>query len=528
MAEVVIFPAQPLFMVDRSWQRRTRRLKTKSGRFAGHGPPSRTPEVTITVAKSSVNTASSHYKRDVSSATKETQSAPTGLQFMSYEPSRSDSPTRQTQGKKRIATTPNAIGRSKEKDPRRKSPLSSGRKHTGTTTLRSTLGDHVPGTASPLYSLIEPEASAFQGFVSYYSTHVAAALFPISKYIPLQYNPIQTVWLPAAVSDKTLLHTILFSSAQHYRACRQDRHLKDSEILMKVILDSLNRRLSTNSLSDVTIGAVSCLALSENQLGHHDKWAMHNAGMSEMIHVRGGVESIQDVMRMKIYRADIIGAVDTLTRPRLPRPPRTTLPLDRAMILDVRPNEALTSMLAGLRLSSRLFEAFLQLSCLCRTLDQAAKEQIPLDPRAYDEDLTCIQHDMLMSNVLEESGVEKLCRLTGLVFVQTLTREKPFMESSATLLSGEMRTSLASLHLRVIPPTLLFWMLFMGGLVSSATPDKGWYARRLHDYQTSRGGPNTWNDARNQLKQIMWVDGIQDAYGKKLWSWVESPLRSAE
>lgn len=346
---------------------------------------------------------------------------------------------------------------------------------------------------------------------------MATTIFPISKYVPLQSNPIQTVWLPAAVTDQALLHTILYSSALHYSAASKLRKVKDGEVLMKVILDRLSHRLSTGTLSDVTIGAVSCLALCENSLGNHDKWAMHTAGMSEMIRVRGGVSSIPEKMRMKIYRADIIGAVDTLSWPRLPRPFRTSPSLYRVMGLKMEPNEGLASMLAEIRPSRRVFTAFIDLSVLCQVLEQAAKEQMPLDTRAYDEDVICIQHDLLVSDPLAESGAEKLCRLAGLIFVQTLTREKPFLKASSTLLSQELRESLISIGSEAIPETLLFWISFMGGLVSAATDDRDWYLQRLVGYRKSNGETVSWTDAKLELGKVMWIERVQEDYGKDLW-----------
>jgi len=81
----------------------------------------------------------------------------------------------------------------------------------------------------------------------------------MARYLDFEYNTLQMIWLPVAVTDEVLLHTILFASALHVH---RDR-FKDSDLLMKVILDRLNRRLRAKMLSDATIGAVSCLAMCE-------------------------------------------------------------------------------------------------------------------------------------------------------------------------------------------------------------------------------------------------------------------------
>ena len=94
-------------------------------------------------------------------------------------------------------------------------------------------------------------------------TLLADAIYPMSRHLNFEYNALAKIWLPAAIKDELLLHTILFSSALHFRSVAANDELKDAGLLMKVVLDRLNRRLYTKTLSDATIGAVSCLAMCE-------------------------------------------------------------------------------------------------------------------------------------------------------------------------------------------------------------------------------------------------------------------------
>ena len=85
----------------------------------------------------------------------------------------------------------------------------------------------------------------------------------MGQYLNFEYNTLAKIWLPAAVNDEVLLHTILFASALHHYSVSGGREFKDAHLLMKVILDRLNRRMQAKTLSDPTIGAVSCLAMCE-------------------------------------------------------------------------------------------------------------------------------------------------------------------------------------------------------------------------------------------------------------------------
>lgn len=166
MAEAVIFPARPLFMVDRSWQRHKKRAKQKPElRLAGIQPSS-VPEVSIILAKSRTDAeAASVYEEGKRSAPRRNQNEFSSLRFVEYDPSNAGNSLRQVREKK------TAVNRDKKGKTRgkicRATPASNGHKPTGTTRSSPVLASHVPGTASPLYSVIDPEARPFQGFASY-------------------------------------------------------------------------------------------------------------------------------------------------------------------------------------------------------------------------------------------------------------------------------------------------------------------------------------------------------------------------
>ena len=347
-------------------------------------------------------------------------------------------------------------------------------------------------------------------------------MYPISKSVPLTYNPVETIWFPAVVTDEVSLHTILFSCAMHYFLGSGHLIFRDSDLLMKVILDRLNRRLQNGNYSDLTIGAISCMALCENHLGNHEKSRMHAAGMSDMIRARGGFKAVKDVLHMKIYRADTIAAVDTLSHPHLPRPTRTTASVYAAMAPDIPPT-SIKPVIAGLGFSSTVSEALMELSHLCCVLNYAADKRFLVDPLAFDEDVICIQHDLLRSLNPAQNKVEKLCVLTALIFIQTLTREVPFSRLCASHISRELKTSLPAVNTATAPARLIFWMLFMGGLVSTETNEKRWFRTRLKDFQILRNDLFSWESMRAQLQQIFWVNSVQDPLGINLWNDVNSP-----
>ncbi|OAP61004.1 hypothetical protein AYL99_06008 [Fonsecaea erecta] len=515
--EAVIFPSQPLFMVDRGWQRRK---KVKNDGFSHEFDiqTSRVPEVTIKVANWSPKTRprSPHEAKCTERQAKTSTKESSQVQFLAYKPpvvkQKQRGKSKKYEARKRTSDEITGAGD--------KLPIPS----TKTVAAREDIffpRQVLPGTATALYTVIDPEVRSFQEFMSYYPTRLAAAMYPISRKVQLTYNPIETIWLPAVVTDEVALHTILFSCATHFSLKFGHLTFKDSHLLMKVILNRLNRRLHDGKYSDLTIGAVSCLALNENHLGNHQKWEMHAAGMSEMVRTRGGFEAVKDALHMKIYRADTIGAVDTLSHPHFPRPPRTTKSLYSTMVLD---SEFIATEAQGwdLHLAPSVSNALTELAYLCHALGLAADLQILVDPLAFDEDVTCIQHDLLRSQNSSQGAVERVCVIAALVFIQTLTREIPFTRLYSGHLSRQLKIAFLAVEPTALPDALIFWLLFMGGLVSVDTNEYYWFRKRLMHFRSIRHEFLTWEDVKRQLQKIFWIGNLQEDYGLSLWQTIDA------
>ncbi|KEF57165.1 uncharacterized protein A1O9_07355, partial [Exophiala aquamarina CBS 119918] len=342
---------------------------------------------------------------------------------------------------------------------------------------------------------------------------MANAIFPMAQYLNFEYNTLQKIWLPVAVTDEVLLHTILFASALYFH--RDD--FKDASLLMKVILDRLNRRLHNKTLSDATIGAVSCLAMCENTLGKHQRYAMHMSGMAEMVRVRGGMATIRRELQMKIYRADIAGAVDSLSSPRLSSPMRASKSLYQLLSLERMHKSPLEVMLEASGVSQGTMDLLVELSHLSFAIEHAITSRIVLDPLSFDKEMLCVQSDLLNLAITSKAVLDGACGLGALIYLQTLTRLDPFIKSSSEALSRELQVALQYLNIAEVSSPLIFWLLIMGGLVSFETSDRSWFRSKLRNLQVSWKGVITWESMKIQLMSVMWIERIHDDFGQALW-----------
>ncbi|KAK5051454.1 hypothetical protein LTR84_003106 [Exophiala bonariae] len=488
-AEAVLFPPQPLFMVDRSWQRRGRKVSPSSREFENS---SRVPEITITVLNG--NKTSQKRSSGTATAPERAPSKPSkvnNIQFLSYEPhtlSRKDKRTKATKSVKNNKRDSRSLSESAQNS----ALVPAGSQSADEASDRSTLSiTSISRSTSPCYTVIDPEVSSFEKFIVYYPTRLADAIFPMSQYLNFEYNTLQKIWLPVAATDEVLLHTILFASASHLHNVSDSHDFKDASLLMKVILDRLNRRLRNKTLSDATIGAVSCLAMCENTLGKHESTAMHMSGMAEMIKVRGGMSAIRHELQMKIYR--------------------------EMLKLEGTHNSQLELLLKTSRVSATLSDLLLELSQLSFAIEHAMDSQARIDPLMFEEELLCLQYNLLIHALSTSPGLEKAYTLGALIYLQTLTRSAPFMKSSSEALSKELKLSLLNLDTAEVSSPLRFWLFIMGGLVSSETSEKDWFRQRLRVCQGSQTDVVIWESMKSQLMAVLWVERIHDNLGEALW-----------
>jgi hypothetical protein len=134
-------------------------------------------------------------------------------------------------------------------------------------------------------------------------------------------------WFPLAMGDELMFHTTLFACTTHMCYLGKGYERECAEILQRIVRE-INRRIvdagDSANYSDSTICAVSCLAMTEvycneanrvlattnrtrhNEqaaIGNWDKWKLHIEGMKRMLDLKGGMDSIAEGLRMKIYRS---------------------------------------------------------------------------------------------------------------------------------------------------------------------------------------------------------------------------------
>ena len=373
----------------------------------------------------------------------------------------------------------------------------------------------VPGSTNTLYGRLtagmKPEAA---DLLHYYSVKIGRSFYPLHETaMPFEFNPVGTVWLPLAITDQVLLNAILLSAA--VRAITNTETDSASQYFVTA-LQSVNEKIAKGTTNDATIAAVSCLVAIEHSLGNQEKSDIHRHGMYKMIDESGGVGKIDGRLLMKIYRAELHLSVDRLLHPVLPRlrrrVPSLRLPGSATPLKSYEEPWKLS-----LGLHPALSDAMSRLCELSQVLQYSADHSYPIKPRAFDEDIICVQHDLLCSLESTFPAASRACALAGLVYTKTLTRETPFEGSHSLIIAEALKGSYCVANFEGIANNIVLWIHVMAAFAATNTKDSAWFREKV---RVSRGamGVRTWSAAESHLEDIAWIRQVHSQYGQDLWA----------
>ena len=147
---------------------------------------------------------------------------------------------------------------------------------------------------------------------------------------------------------------------------------------------------------------------------------------------------------------------------------------------------------------------------------------VKLDPYAYQEILIALCYRLLHHNPLLREGFgdlnEDACYLgllalvTKLLFQHGRSRRFPY-----DLLAKRLRHTIqSSLISRQVEETTCLWLLFVAGISVFSDTDWIWLMPQIRSLLTELD-IDSWENARNRIKTLPWIDTVHDQAGKELW-----------
>lgn len=163
---------------------------------------------------------------------------------------------------------------------------------------------------------------------------------------------------------------------------------------------------------------------------------------------------------------------------------------------------------------------------------------------SYDESLVADQRNLTQYTLLSippstdlptyyshptEAATYEACRLAALVFAVGVIFPIPAPNTPLPKLAQQLQSVLqqsSSSALWTSPNTRipLIWILILGGIAASDTPERPFFVSALGE-TARRSGLTSWQDVKRVLEMMLWYDVACDEAGESLWLEANGVLR---
>jgi hypothetical protein len=185
-------------------------------------------------------------------------------------------------------------------------------------------------------------------------------------------------------------------------------------------------------------------------------------------------------------------------------------------------DDMLEIMLVSHGLQQCLVDSYIQMRHFSLAMVVALNYRtMKIDPVAFVEDTYQIQYQLTLFSSAPIIGVAEQCleealRMGGLIYMKDLLREYPMAALGTTNLVHRLKDALTDiLNVEEFAPILL-WLCFVAGVSSKRGPDRTWFTAQLMKLGMKLG-LGTWDEARNVMKSVMFVDSFHEEPCRGLW-----------
>lgn len=337
---------------------------------------------------------------------------------------------------------------------------------------------------------------------------IATMVYPMENRIRVKTNPARHLWFPLALNDELLLQAFVWVSALHHSLATKTSEPPELPYLTKSIIELVNTRLKEGNLSVTTIGAVSCLTLSERWRGNMSMAELHLKGLAGVFRQRQLSSPVPSEYITKIWKADIVHNGDILRKPFLPRPPPTSRISGNVLNWELASSTATTCILRANNISSALISIFWTIRRLCWMVEDLWQRNAVLNADEFGYDVTCIQHDLLTIDTT--SCLDEAVKIALLCFTKPLNRLRPFDYAASIHPSRQLRQNLEHVAGAAIDINLNLWLYFIGALASQETPDQPWFVTNLTSLLEQNDCGFEWHAIKPHLESVAWTSVFHD------------------
>ncbi|KAK5213575.1 hypothetical protein LTR41_001154 [Exophiala xenobiotica] len=349
--------------------------------------------------------------------------------------------------------------------------------------------------------------------------------------ICLRVHPVQRGWFPCMISDLCCVHSMMFSvhafvnnatcSGQLSRlaAFHYDQTLQ----LLQARINAFEHGLRDAIFGDSTLMVIITLAMAAQLAGDSVAAQNHVDGLLKIVTLRGGLRSLNTHtnVQVKVCRADLDLALRLSIPPRLFRDDIVwdCFIADRGLIRcshelhEPRISGFVDTLDSKLRDCWKDVHAF---SCLSNLAYQTTHK---LSPETYNEMMISIFYRLTHLD-FEDDLSHEVIRLALLTYCSTLFLTRVYLDQPYERLFDLFSSTLSKLcqsPCSVVPEPIMLWLMILHHLVAykEASSSDAWENVRLNK-AIALTGTDTWSQAHQGLRSVMWVDFVHDVPGRKV------------
>ncbi|RMZ46129.1 hypothetical protein AFCA_003248 [Aspergillus flavus] len=337
------------------------------------------------------------------------------------------------------------------------------------------------------------------------------------QYYPLDLNPTTNPflisWWPLALGDPALFHVSLQTACLDEELLAQ-KGFQTSELLMADSVSLLRRKVQDTSLAvqDGTMNSVITLAAIEFGKGNIKVSQMHVDGAIRLVNMRGGINSVRQTSPLTARMISWVSMI-VMGHPQFETqddvgigdgiPPILEWQMDPTALYDD------LSELISMEVDYAVRNVFVRLRS---AFQQAQRIHFPTT-RLHD--LTCfVIHRLLLTAPDTESSHSSSiteCIRYAIILYMFIIHGPTYYSHAAMMHSIVIRFIDQLKQLESTPRvygSLDAWLLAIGLVASTGTPDYQWFIERARIMAASLRLSN-WNDVLVRIKCILWMETLQ-------------------
>ncbi|KAK9771095.1 putative Transcription factor domain-containing protein [Seiridium cardinale] len=354
------------------------------------------------------------------------------------------------------------------------------------------------------------------------------AMFPLQLGWPSEKT--EASWFEPIWRDVACLHFTLFTTNTYLSTIYGHEEDRDAALVhFSEALSILQKRLDASddalSVSDTTILIVVGLTMAATALGDFETAAKHLSGLHKMVALRGGLSSFQGkkLLQAKICRADLEVTISTGCKPLICSKDfswgsylsssRQTLVSSTSGPTTKRCAAELEGFLG--RIDTRLRLVWLDLAEFVRAVNIARQTRLDIDSELYMEAMVSIHYRLLYLRY-DVGDVCEAVRLGLLAFASTLFLQWRDIKTRFEHLARRFRHALSLLRYNkeVMPAELRLWLYMAGPICVFDDAEAALYPALIEVLRYLQ--LTTWEEVKQTMKTILWVDFLHDFRGKSI------------